>query len=176
MLSRSKGGQTLGTLGHIHIEEAVEADIPLILAFIQELAQYERALDRVTATEEGLRVTLFGPRPYAEAVIARENQKPVGFALYYFSYTSFSAQPGLYLEDIFVRPPARGLGIGFQLIKFLAQKAIETNCARMEWSVLNWNEHAIRFYEKVSAEPVLDWTVFHLSAEKMARLIRVAAD
>lgn len=176
MLSRSEGGQTLATPGQIHIEQAVEADIPLILAFIQELAQYERAQDRVSATEERLRVTLFGPRPYAEAVIARENQKPVGFALYYFSYTSFSARPGLYLEDIFVRPAARGSGIGFQLIRFLAQKAIERNCARMEWSVLNWNEQAIRFYEKVSAEPVLDWTVFHLAAEKMARLVSVAAE
>jgi GNAT superfamily N-acetyltransferase len=166
----------LGIPGQTRIEQAVEADIPLILAFIQELAQYERAQNRVSATEEALRVTLFGPRPYAEAIIARENQKPVGFALYYFSYTSFAAQPGLYLEDIFVRPAARGLGIGFQLIRSLAQKALECNCARMEWSVLNWNEQAIRFYKKLSAEPVLDWTVFHLSAEKMARFLSVAAE
>lgn len=161
----------MGTPRPIRIEQAVEADIPLILAFIHELAQFERALDRVSATEESLHVTLFGPRPYAEAVIARQNDKPVAFALYYFSYTSFSAQPGLYLEDIFVRLEGRGLGIGRQLIVFLAQKAIERNCARMEWSVLNWNEQAIRFYEKVSAEPVLDWTVFHLSKEKMAQLV-----
>jgi GNAT superfamily N-acetyltransferase len=160
----------MGTLGPIRIEQAVDADIPLILAFIHELAQHERALDRVSATEEGLRVTLFGPRPYAEAVIARDNDQAVAFALYYFTYTSFSALPGLYLEDIFVRPSARGSGLGRRLIVFLAQKAIERNCARMEWSVLNWNEQAIRFYEKLSAEPVLDWTVFHLSREKMAQL------
>jgi GNAT superfamily N-acetyltransferase len=156
--------------GELRIEVAVESDIPLILAFIKELAEYERALDRVSATEEGLRVTLFGPRPYAEAVIARENDEPVAFALYFFSYTSFSALPGLYLEDIFVRPAARKSGIGRRLMAFLAQKAIESNCARMGWSVLNWNQEAINFYEKLLAEPVNDWTVFHLSREKMTEL------
>ena len=160
------------TIGPLRIEQAIEEDIPLILAFIHELAQYERAQERVSATEEGLRLTLFGPRPYAEAVIAHGNNQPVAFALYYYSYISFSALPGLYLEDIFVRPAARGLGIGRQLIAFLAQKAIERNCARMEWSVLNWNEQAIRFYERLSAEPVRDWTVFHLSREKLAQLTR----
>jgi GNAT superfamily N-acetyltransferase len=154
----------------LRIERATEEDVPLILMFIHELAQHERAQDRVSATEEGLRVTLFGPRPYAEAVIAYKNDEPVAFALYYFSYTSFSALPGLYLEDIFVRPAARGFGVGRLLIAFLAQKAIERDCARMEWSVLNWNEPAIRFYEKLSAEPVHDWTVFHLSKEKFAQL------
>jgi GNAT superfamily N-acetyltransferase len=154
----------------LRIKQATKEDVPLILTFIRELAQHERALDRVSATEEGLLVTLFGPRPYAEAIIAYENDEPVAFALYFFSYTSFSALPGLYLEDIFVRPATRGFGIGRQLFAFLAQRAIERNCARMEWSVLNWNETAIGFYEKLSAEPVHDWTVFHLSKEKMAQL------
>ncbi len=158
------------TRGQLRIEQATEEDVPLILKFIKELAEYERALDRVSATEEGLRVTLFGPKSYAEAIIARESDEPVAFALYYFSYTSFSAQPGLYLEDIFVRPAARELGLGRKLITFLAQKAIERNCARMEWSVLNWNELAIRFYQRLSAEAVDDWTVFHLSREKLAKL------
>ena len=156
----------------IRIEQATQEDIPLILSFIHELARYERALDRVSATEETLRVTLFGPRPYAEAVIARENGEALAFALYYFSFASFSARPGLYLEDIFVRPSARDSGIGRQLIAFLAHKAIELDCARMEWSVLNWNEQAIRFYQKLSADPITDWTVFHLSREKMAQLTK----
>jgi GNAT superfamily N-acetyltransferase len=155
----------------LRIEQSTREDVPLILTFIRELAQHERALERVSATEEGLLVTLFGPRPYAEAIIAYKNEEPVAFALYFFSYTSFSALPGLYLEDIFVRPAARGLGVGRQLFAFLAQRAIERNCARMEWSVLNWNEPAIRFYEKLSAEPVHDWTVFHLSKKKLAQLV-----
>lgn len=163
----------MATLRQLRIEQATEEDIPLILSFIHELARYERALDRVSATEESLRKTLFGPRPYAEAVIARENGEAVAFALYYFSYASFSARPGLYLEDIFVRPRARKSGIGRQLITFLAHKALELDCARMEWSVLNWNEQAIGFYKKLSAEPINDWTVFHLSREKMAQLTKV---
>jgi GNAT superfamily N-acetyltransferase len=160
----------------LRIKQATKDDVPLILMFIRELAQHERALDRVSATEEGLLVTLFGPRPYAEAVIAYKNDEPVAFALYFFSYTSFSAMPGLYLEDIFVRPAARGLGVGRQLFAFLAQRAMERNCARMEWSVLNWNEPAIRFYEKLFAEPVHDWTVFHLSKENVAQLANRAID
>lgn len=154
----------------LQIKQATKEDVPLILTFIRELARHEKALQRVSATEAGLRVTLFGPRPYAEAVLAYKNGEPVAFALYFFSYTSFSALPGLYLEDIFVRPSARGFGIGRQLFAFLAQKAIERNCARMEWSVLNWNEPAIRFYEKLHAEPMHDWTVFHLSREKLVQL------
>ena len=160
----------------LRIDQAIEEDIPLIFSFIHELARYERALDRVSATEESLRETLFGPTRYAEAVIARENDVAVAFALYYFSYTSFSAQPGLYLEDIFVRPAARESGIGRLLMAFLAQRAIELNCARMEWSVLNWNEQAIRFYQNLSAEPINDWTVFDLSREKMAQLIKEAVE
>ena len=154
----------------LRIKQTTKEDIPLILTFIHELAEHERALDRVSATEEVLLVTLFGPTPYAEAVIAYENDDPVAFALYFFSYTSFSALPALYLEDIFVRPATRGFGVGRQLIAFLAHRALERNCARMEWSVLNWNEPAIGFYEKLSAEPVRDWTVFHLSKEKMTQL------
>ena len=95
----------------------------------------------------------------------------MAFAIYFFSYTSFSALPSLYLEDIFVRPAARRFGFGRELFAFLAQRAIERNCARMEWSVLNWNQEAIRFYVKLAAEPVLDWTVFHLSREKLGQLI-----
>lgn len=156
----------------LRIKQATKEDVPLILTFIRELAQHERALDRVSATEEGLRLTLFGPRPYAEAIIAYENSEPVAFALYFFRYTSFSALPGLYLEDIFVRPAARGFGVGRKIFAFLARRAIKHDCARMEWSVLNWNEPAIHFYENLFAEPVHDWTVFRLSKDKMAELAK----
>ena len=159
----------------LRIKRATEEDVPLILTFIRELAQHERALDRVSATKEGLQLTLFGPRPYAEAVIAYESNLPVAFALYFFSYTSFSAQPGLYIEDIFVCPEKRGFGVGRQIFAFLAGRAMEQNCARIEWSVLNWNEPAIHFYENLSAEPVHDWTVFRLSKDRMAQLAEQTA-
>lgn len=155
----------------LEIKEATEEDVPLILTFIRELAEHERALERVSATEDGLRTTLFGPRRYAEAAIAYQTDEPVAFALYFFSYSSFSALPGLYLEDIFVRRAARGTGVGRKLFSFLARKALQQNCARMEWSVLNWNESAIRFYERLDADPVHDWTVFHLSRENLTRLV-----
>ncbi len=160
----------------IRIEEATVEDVPLILSFIRELAEYERELQRVTATEETLRATLFGPKPSAEAVIAYENDEafenhePVAFAIYFFSYSSFFGRPNLYLEDLFVRPAARGAGVGRQLLAFLARRANERGCQRMEWSVLNWNAPAIAFYQKLGAEPVRDWTVFHLNKEEMEKL------
>ena len=156
--------------GALRIEAATENDVPLILAFIRELAEYERELDRVTATEEILRKTLFGAKPDAECVIAYEGDAPVAFAIYFFIYSSFSASPNLYLEDIFVRPDSRGSGVGRQLFAFLAQRAGERGCGRMEWAVLNWNEPAIAFYERLGAEPVRDWTVFHLNKEEMQKL------
>jgi GNAT superfamily N-acetyltransferase len=164
------GGPKMAESTPLQIRPATKEDVPLILTFIRELAEYERASDRVSATESGLQATLFGARAYAYALIAFAEAQPVAFALYFFSYTSFSAQPSLYLEDIFVRPAARGSGFGRQLFAFLAQKAIEANCARMEWSVLNWNSPAFGFYESLGAEPVRDWTVFHLSREKLHQL------
>lgn len=158
----------------LRIEQATEEDISLVLDFIRELALYERALDRVTATEEALRATLFGPSPYAKAVIAYDGVEPVAFAIYFFSYSSFSAQPSLYLEDIFVRPACRGLGRGKELFGFLARQASEHGCGRMEWSVLNWNEAAIAFYRKLGADPVRDWTVFHLAKEELEELAKPA--
>lgn len=154
----------------LRIEEATEKDIPLILAFIRELAEYERALERVTATEEILRANLFGPKPCAECVIAYEGDAPVAFAIYFFSYASFTGLPNLYLEDIFVRPASRGSGVGRQLFAFLARRAGERGCGRMEWSVLNWNAPAIAFYDKLGSQPVRDWTVFHLNKDEMEKL------
>lgn len=154
----------------VRIEAATEKDVPLVLAFICELAHYERALDRVTATEEILRASLFGSRPCAECVIAYEDDVPVAFAIYFFSYASFTGLPNLYLEDIFVRPASRGAGVGRQLFAFLARRAAERGCGRMEWSVLNWNAPAINFYEKLGAQPVRDWTVFHLNSAELEKL------
>ena len=156
----------------LRIEEAREKDVPLILQFIRQLAEYEKELARVTATEEILRTTLFGPKPYAEAVIVYVGDEPAAFAIYFFSYSSFTGLPNLYLEDIFVRPNFRGLGVGKELLAFLARRAGERGCGRMEWAVLNWNESAIGFYEKLGAEPVRDWTIFNLAKEEMERLAR----
>lgn len=158
----------------LRIEEAREKDVPLILQFIRELAEYEKELARVTATEGILRATLFGPEPSAKTAFAYVGEEPAGFAIYFFSYSSFSGLPGLYLEDIFVRPVFRGLGVGKELFTFLARRAGERGCGRMEWSVLNWNAPAIGFYEKLGAAPVSDWTVFHLAKEEMEELAKLA--
>jgi GNAT superfamily N-acetyltransferase len=154
----------------LRIEKTTEDDIPLILKFIRELAQYEKLEDAVSNSEERLRTSLFGPNPYAEAVIAYEKDEPVAFALYFFNYSTFVGLPGLYLEDIFVRPSFRGSGIGRQLFAFLAQTALKRGCGRMEWAVLNWNEQAIRFYQKLGADAMREWTVFRLSQQKLGEL------
>ena len=155
----------------LRIEEATQKDVPVILDFIKELAEYERALERVTATEEVLSVTLFGKRKYAKAILAYdEGPEPVAFAIYFFSYSSFSGQPSLYIEDIFVRAGARGRGFGREMFTFLARRANEHGCGRMEWSVLNWNEAAIAFYRKLGAVPVRRWTVFHLAKDELEKL------
>ena len=157
----------------LRIQQATLEDVPLILSFIRQLAEYEKELIRVTATEEILRSTLFGERAYAEAVIAYLDKEPAAFAVYFFSYSSFTGLPNLYLEDIFVCPDFRGSGVGKELLTFLAGLAGERGCGRMEWSVLNWNDAAIGFYEKLGAQPVRDWTVFHLEKEKMEELARL---
>ena len=146
----------------LRIEKATVQDVPLILQFISELAEYEKLLDRVTTTEELLRETLFGPRPAAEVLLAYETNEPVGFAIYFFNYSTFMGRPGLYLEDLFVRPAVRGRGFGRALLAHLAQVAIERNCGRMEWAVLDWNEPAIGFYKRLGAVPMDDWTVFRV--------------
>lgn len=153
----------------LRIEQATENDVPLILHFIRELAEYEQALDRVTATEEILRTNLFGERHYAEALIAYIDDQPAGFAIYFFSYASFTGLPNLYLEDIFVRPAYRGSGFGKELFALLARRASERGCGRMEWAVLNWNEPAIGFYKRLGAEPVTEWTVFHLAQQELQK-------
>lgn len=152
------------------IRLAAEADVPLILRFIRELAEYERLLHEVVATQERLRDTLFGARPAAEVVIAEDGDEPVGFALFFHNYSTFLAQPGIYLEDLYVRPEARGRGAGRALLAHLARLAKERNCGRLEWWVLDWNESAIRFYRSLGAQPMDDWTVLRLAGPELARL------
>jgi GNAT superfamily N-acetyltransferase len=158
----------------LRIRPAREADVPLVLRFIRELAEYERLLHEVVATEERLRETLFGARPAAEVVIAEEEGEPLGFALFFHNYSTFLAQPGLYLEDLYVRPEARGRGTGRALLSHLARLAKERGCGRLEWWVLDWNESAIRFYRSLGAQPMDDWTVFRLTGDDLARLAEEA--
>lgn len=155
---------------NLRIEQATEADVPLLLRLIRGLAEYERLSDYVSATEERLRVSLYGERPYAEAILAFEDDAAVGYAIYYFTYTSFQALPGMYLEDLFVLPDARGSGVGRHLLAHLAKKAVDLGCCRIEWAVLNWNEPAIGFYKNLGAEPMNDWTVYRLSENKLEEL------
>jgi GNAT superfamily N-acetyltransferase len=154
----------------VRIEQASETDLPLILEFVRELAAYEKLAETVTVNEERLLKALFGPQSVAEAIIAYQHDLPIAFAIYYFNYSSFSGLPGLYLEDIFVRPHARGSGIGLQIFRWLASKAMERGCGRMEWAVLDWNESAIKFYQQRRAEPVEGWTVFRLSQNQLKDL------
>ena len=154
------------------IEKATPDDVPLILQFIRELAEYEKLLDRVTTTEDLVRETLFGANPAAHALLAYDNGQAVGFAIYFFNYSTFVGRQGLYLEDLFVRPEARGKGFGRELLAHLARIAVEHGCRRMEWAVLNWNEPAIGFYKRLGAIPMNEWTVFRLmdqALEDMAR-------
>jgi GNAT superfamily N-acetyltransferase len=152
------------------IRPAVPDDTPLILALIKELAEYERLSHVVVASEDDLRHHLFGPRPAAEVLIAEADGTPVGFALYFTNFSTFLARPGIYLEDLFVRPAFRGRGIGAALLTRLAAIAMARGCGRLEWSVLDWNEPAIGFYERLGAEPMAEWTVFRLAGEALEKL------
>jgi len=154
----------------IQITEATEGDVAVILDLIRQLAEYERLSDRVTATEDQLRKTLFGSRPAAEALLAATGGETVGFALFFSNYSTFLAKPGLYLEDLFVKPHARGQGVGKALLARLAQLAAERNCGRLDWSVLDWNEPSIRFYEALGAVPLKEWTAFRLTGDALAKL------
>jgi GNAT superfamily N-acetyltransferase len=151
------------SLRDLRIERASEDDVSLILTMIKALADYERLAPAVVATEETVRNTLFGSNPSAEVLIARIGTEAVGFAVWFFSYSTFLARPGLYLEDLFVLPRWRGHGIGHALLVHLATIAVAHQCARMEWSVLDWNEPAIRFYRRIGARPMDGWTLFRLT-------------
>jgi GNAT superfamily N-acetyltransferase len=152
------------------IRSARESDVALILSFIKGLADYERLPHEVMATEEMLRESLFGERPAAEVIIGFVDLLPVSFALYFFNMSTFLGKRGLYLEDLFVVPEARGRGIGRAMLVRLAQIAKEHNCGRMEWAVLDWNEPAINFYTKLGAKPMEDWSTFRLTGDALEKL------
>jgi GNAT superfamily N-acetyltransferase len=151
------------------IRSATAADVPLILGFIRDLAAYEKLSHEVVATEETLHRTLFGEKPAAHVVIAETAGTPAGFALYFFNYSTFLAKPGLYLEDLFVKPGFRGQGTGRALLLHLAKIANARGCGRMEWSVLDWNEPAIRFYESLGARRMTEWQICRLTGPGLAR-------
>jgi len=151
----------------ISIRPARPNDVPTVASLIRALSQYEKLEHEVTMTEDKLRASMFGPRPYAEALLAEEDGKPVGFALFFHNYSTFLAQPGLYLEDLYVLESHRGKGIGKALLVHLAKIAVERNCGRMEWAVLDWNVDAIGFYEKLGAKPNSEWTVYRLTGDSL---------
>jgi GNAT superfamily N-acetyltransferase len=157
-------------IGGLEIRKAQKSDVPLILYFIKELAIYEKLLHEVTATEELLEKNLFGEKSVAEIVIASFENKDVGFALYFHNFSTFVGKPGIYLEDLYVSPEYRGKGFGKILLKYLANLAIERDCGRLEWWVLDWNESAINFYKSLGAKSMDEWTVFRVTGEDLVEL------
>ena len=162
--------QTQTSLQEFSIREAVEQDVPLLLSFIRELAVYEKMLDDVVATEESLRESLFSGRRVAEALIGEWEGRPVAFAVYFHNFSTFLGRPGLYLEDLYVKPEMRGKGIGKAMLAYLANLAKERRCGRFEWAVLDWNEPAIGFYRSLGAVPMDEWTVFRITGEALDKL------
>jgi len=158
-----------GNPNELSIRFAVEKDIPLILGFIKSLAEYERMLEDVIATEEILMESLF-KRKAAEVVIAEYDGMPAGFALFFHNFSTFLGKPGIYLEDLFVKPEFRGKGIGRRLLSFLAGLVLERGCGRLEWSCLDWNEPSIKFYKQLGAVPMQDWTVYRVIGAELADL------
>ncbi len=156
------------------IRGATPQDVPQIAQLIRALAEYERLSHRVALDEGRLREHLFGPRPYAEVVLAEDAGKVVGFAMFFHNYSTFLTRPGIYLEDLFVEPAYRGKGYGKALLSHLAKLAIERDCGRLEWSVLTWNEPAIGFYRKLGAVPMDEWQIFRLSGDALAKASEAA--
>ena len=154
----------------MQIREATAADVKTIERLIRGLAEYERLLPEVKMDTEGLRRSLFGERPYAEVLIAEDADQAVGFALFFHNFSTFLGRPGIYLEDLFVVPEQRGKGIGKELLKRLAQIAVERDCGRLEWAVLDWNSDAIGFYERLGAHPNSEWTVYRLADSALEQL------
>ncbi|TNY38473.1 GNAT family N-acetyltransferase [Thermomonospora catenispora] len=154
------------------IRPAVIDDVPTIAALIRELADYEKALHEVRATEEDLRRALFGPEPKVFAHVAEHDEEVVGFALWFVTFSTWTGRHGIYLEDLYVRPHARGRGHGKALLTELARIAVERGYTRVEWSVLDWNEPAIGFYKALGAVPQDEWTVYRLTGEALAELGR----
>jgi GNAT superfamily N-acetyltransferase len=154
----------------IEIRVATEDDVPLVLSLIKELAEYERLSHEVVATEEMLRDSLFGERRVAEVILGYLGDDPAGFALFFHNFSTFLCKPGIYLEDLYVKPEFRGAGVGRALLVCLAKLARERGCGRLEWWVLDWNEPAIRFYKALGAVPMEDWTVYRVMGEALDEL------
>jgi GNAT superfamily N-acetyltransferase len=154
----------------IEIRVATEDDVPLVLSLIKELAEYERLSHEVVATEEMLRDSLFGERRVAEVILGYLGDDPAGFALFFQNFSTFLGKPGIYLEDLYVKPEFRGAGVGRALLVYLAKLARERGCGRLEWWVLDWNEPAIRFYKALGAVPMEDWTVYRVMGEALDEL------
>jgi GNAT superfamily N-acetyltransferase len=156
--------------GKFFIRSATAADVPVVLRFVRELADYEKLSHEVTATEELLRRHLFGGRPTAEVILAGEDGVDGGFAVFFQSFSTFLGQPGIYLEDLYVRPPFRGRGWGKAMMVFLARLARQRECGRFEWAVLDWNKPSLDFYQAIGARPMSDWTVQRMTGEALAAL------
>ena len=154
----------------MNIRAATPADVPQILRFIRALAEYEHLSDEIRATEEALNATLFGAKRYAEVLLADWDGQPAGFALYFHNYSTFLAQPCVYLEDLFVDPPYRGRGVGKALLKELARIAVERGCARLDWSALDWNRTAIEFYLRLGAVELSGWSLYRLAGDALRRM------
>jgi GNAT superfamily N-acetyltransferase len=160
----------VNTPTEFRIEPATEKDVPVILALIKGLAEYERLSHEVVATEAGLRESLFGNRPGAEVIIGYSGNEPAGFAVFFHNYSTFLARPGIYLEDLFVLPQWRTRGLSRQLLAYVARAAVARGCGRLEWAVLDWNAPAIRFYGKLGAVAMDEWTVYRLTGNALRRL------
>ena len=152
------------------IRPAAPADVPLILTLIRELAEFEKLAGEVSATEADLKTALFGARPHAECVIAELGGKPAGFALFFHNFSTFLAKPGIYLEDLYVKPELRGKGVGRALLAHLASLALRRGCGRFEWAVLDWNEPAIGFYKSLGAKMMDDWKINRLTGKALEKL------
>ncbi len=152
------------------IRHAVETDVPLILSFIKELADYEKLSHEVLATEEDFRQNLFGEKKFAEVVIGEYNSEPLGYALYFYNFSTFLGKPGLYLEDLYVKQEVRGKGFGKALLAYLARLAVDQKCGRFEWAVLDWNEPSINFYESLGATLMKEWIITRVDGDNLLKL------
>jgi len=157
---------------NINIRPAAKADVPLILSLIKDLATYEKLLDQVIATEAILEESLFGASAHAEVIVGSIQNMDVGYALFFQSFSTFLGKSGIYIEDLYVKRAHRGKGLGKAMLKHIAELAVDRGCKRLEWSVLDWNEPAIRFYESLGAVPMNGWTVYRLTGDTLESLSR----
>jgi GNAT superfamily N-acetyltransferase len=154
----------------LSIRAVRESEVDLVLKFIRELAEYERLMHQVTASRDDIRAALFGPRPYAEAIFGCIDGEPCALALFFHNFSTFLGKPGLYLEDLYVQPGARGRGLGSRMLAWLARLALERGCGRFEWAVLDWNEPALKVYRGLGAQAADDWTLYRISGEALVTL------